>query len=364
MPHSKIGGVVLTGIGNPANVLRFSKELSLPTLRPGEILVKVNACSINPIDAWMTTGYLYGLMQFVRPLPCVALGRDFSGVVAAVNPSLGSQICVGEEVMGVCNLLSTQHQGFAEYVTVPSSFVVSKPANVTHSQAAASVFSGTTAYHAIRELGLSSSQRVLIHGASGSVGSFATILASEKGLEVHAMASAEKHDWMKSIGANHVWEYMDNNVWEKLEQIRFDGVLETISGEDHEMRSSRLLRSQGRLTTTVAKHFMDLDKSPLIGVPTMLIDYLRAFFHYRLQDVNYRWVLNRPDQRALHKVKSILEMDKYKPEVHEIEASDVNSIVEKLQHLLNRTGINADMKRFGKAEADKKLKQKTVLRFV
>ncbi|GHF80129.1 NADPH:quinone reductase [Streptomyces filamentosus] len=211
--------------------------LPRPVPGPGQILVAVRAAGVNPTD-WKhrTAGF------FVDRLPLV-LGWDVSGVVAAVGFGV-TLFKPGDEVFG---MLPYPHGvgSHAEYVTGPARAFAAKPAGLDHVQAGALPLAALTAYQALVDTaGVRAGQRVLVHGAAGGVGHLAVQIAKARGAYVIGTASAPKHDFLRSLGADEVVDYRTTDFRDAVRDV--DVVLDTVSG-DTRVRSLDVLRPGGVL---------------------------------------------------------------------------------------------------------------------
>ncbi|RXZ72518.1 nuclear transport factor 2 family protein [Agromyces albus] len=217
------------------------KEIDVPKPAPGisEILVAVRAAGVNPTD-WSNRARVTTIAR----MPIV-LGWDVSGVVEAVG--LGVTLFKpGDEVFGM--LPYPQGVGsHAEYVTAPARVFTHKPAGIDHVQAGALPLAALTAYQALVETaGLRAGQRVLIHAAAGGVGHLAVQIAQSRGAYVIGTASAAKHDFVRSLGADEVIDYHTVDVAEAVSDI--DVVLDPISFDSAgRARSLAVLRTGGTL---------------------------------------------------------------------------------------------------------------------
>ena len=188
--------------GSP-EVLKL-EDVEKPTVAANQVLVKVHAASVNPLD-WH---YLRGTPYIVRIDAGIGtpndprLGVDFAGTVEAVGSDV-KRFKPGDEVFG------GRTGAFGEYVTVREDrVVVLKPTNVTFDQAAAVPIAGITALQALRDKGrVQPGQRVLINGASGGVGTFAVQIAKAYGAEVTGVCSTRNVELVRSLGADHVIDY-------------------------------------------------------------------------------------------------------------------------------------------------------------
>lgn len=216
-------------------------DLPVPALGPSEVLVRVHAAGVNPTD-WLhrNTGLYLGKPPFV-------VGWDVSGVVEAV----GAGVTIrkpGDEVFGMLDY-PRGAGGYAEYAAVPARNVVPKPATLDHVHAAALPVVGLTAWQALVETAdVQPGQRVLIHAAAGGVGHVAVQIAKARGAYVIGTASAAKHAFVRSLGADEVIDYTTADFAETLRDI--DVVLDTV-GAEYGTRSLRTMRRGGVLVAIV-----------------------------------------------------------------------------------------------------------------
>jgi NADPH:quinone reductase-like Zn-dependent oxidoreductase len=197
--------IVYTKYGSP-DVLQF-KEVEKPTPKENEVLVKIHAASANPAD-WHTmraAPFLARLVNgFFKPKN-PRLGADVAGRVEAVGRTV-TQFQVGDDVFGCLSL--NEMSSFAEYVCAREDTLALKPARMTFEQAAAVPLAAFTALQGLRDTGqIHSGQKVLINGASGGVGTFAVQIAKSFGAEVTGVCSTRNLDMVRSIGADHVIDY-------------------------------------------------------------------------------------------------------------------------------------------------------------
>jgi NADPH:quinone reductase-like Zn-dependent oxidoreductase len=198
--------VVYTKYG-PPDVLEL-REVDRPTPKDDEVLIKVQAASINAADWHLLTAdiFLVRLMTggVLKPKNTI-LGADVAGRVEAVGRSV-KQFRPGDAVFG--DVLAYGSGSFAEYVSAPESALAPKPANLSFEQAAAAPLAAMTALQGLRDKGqIRPGQKVLIQGASGGVGTFAVQIAKSFGAEVTAVCSTRNADQARSLGADHVIDY-------------------------------------------------------------------------------------------------------------------------------------------------------------
>jgi len=183
-------------------------EVEKPTPAADEVLVKVHAVSINMADRYLISGkpLMVRLMTggLLRP-KLTRLGADVAGEVVAAGRAVRS-FKVGDAVFA--DLAACGFGGYSEYVTVPEKFLAHMPGNLSYEQAAAVPMAAVTALQAIRDKsGVRAGQKVLIHGASGGVGTYAVQMVKALGAEVTAVCSTKNVEMVRSLGADHVIDY-------------------------------------------------------------------------------------------------------------------------------------------------------------
>jgi len=185
-----------------ADALRIA-DVPVPAPGPTEVLVRVHAAGVVPVD-WKTRAGA-GVAGLLGPAPCI-LGWDVSGVVEQLGGGV-TRFGVGDAVYGRPRFLH-QAAGYAEYVTAPSRHLARKPASLDHVHAAELPLAGLTAWQALIDTAdLQPGQRVLIHAAGGGVGHLAVQLARWREAHVTGTASAAKHDRLRALGADELIDY-------------------------------------------------------------------------------------------------------------------------------------------------------------
>ena len=217
--------IVYTKYG-PPEVIEL-KEVEKPTPKDNEVLVKVHAASVNPLDwhALRGTPFMFRLMGggLLKPKNKI-LGADVAGRVEAVGRNV-KQFQPGDEIFG--DLYWCGSGGFAEYVSVPENALALKPASTTFEEAAAVPQAAFTALHGLRDKGqVQPGQKVLINGASGGVGVFAVQIAKSFGAEVTGVCSTRNLDMVRSIGADQVIDYTQEDFTQNGQ--RYDLILDNV----------------------------------------------------------------------------------------------------------------------------------------
>ncbi|MFD5148689.1 NADP-dependent oxidoreductase [Streptomyces sp. NPDC058401] len=274
--------IVVSQWGGPEVLTETEQDRPEPAV--GEVLVRVHAAGVNPVD-WKTraTG---GLISW-GPVP--AVGWDVSGTVEAVGPGV-TVFQPGDEVFGMPRF-PHQAGAYAEYVTAPARHFARKPASIDHVRAAALPLASLTAWQALTDTAdLRAGQRVLVHAAAGGVGHFAVQIAKALGAYVIGTASAPKHEFVRSLGADEVIDYRTTAFEDAVADV--DVVIDAIGG-DYGPRSLKVLRPGGHLITLTSPDQVPADAE---GFRT-------------------GWTLVEPDYAGLRAVAALVEEGKLRPAV-------------------------------------------------
>ena len=231
--------IVIREAGGPEKLALETRPVPQPG--PGEVLVRVEYASVNPVD--------WKLQQWGRlPFPAVP-GADLSGEIVSLGEGVTGWDC-GDAVIAAVDQVAGQGS-YAEYVPVALASMVRKPDSLTHAQAAGLP---TTAIAAWRYLAtaaaLKAGERVLIQGGAGGVGSMALQLAKAKGAYVYATASARNADYLRGLGADVAIDYRAQRFEDVARDV--DVVFDTVGGETLE-RSAAVLRDGGRLVSAAGR---------------------------------------------------------------------------------------------------------------
>lgn len=294
------------------DVLEYG-ELPVPKPGPGEVLVKVCAAGVNPVDYKIRDGEMKPLVKFKFPL---VLGSELSGVVEAVGSGV-TQFGAGDAVFARMGLRSIG--AYAEYAVVEAEHAAHKPANLTHVQAAAVPLAALTAWQALFERGqLQSGQKVLIHAGLGGVGSFAIQLARHAGATVATTVGQRNLAVAQSLGANVAIDYRSQRFDELVSS--YDLVLDT-QGGDIQARSFRVLRPGGRLVTVVG--MPDRAFAKAMGLPAPL----GWLFHWMNRNqramaqrsgTNFDYLFMRPCGKQLAQIADLIAQDVVKPVLDQV----------------------------------------------
>lgn len=220
------------------------EDVPLPAIADDDVLIRVYAAAVNPVDWKIREGHLQSFLPYQLPL---VLGWDVSGVVEAVGAKV-TTCKPGDEVYSRPNI--ERDGAYAEYIAVKASEVALKPQTIDHVHAAAVPLAGITAWHCLFESAqLSAGQRVLIHAAAGGVGSYAVQFAHWKGAYVIGTASARNRDFLMELGANEVIDYQSTRFEDVVEPV--DVVFDTMGGDVQE-RSWQVVKPGGILVSIIS----------------------------------------------------------------------------------------------------------------
>jgi NADPH:quinone reductase-like Zn-dependent oxidoreductase len=220
-----------------------------PEPLPTEVVVRVKAAGINPVEAFIRSGQFPLLGQ-----PPFTLGWDISGIVETVVPG-ATRFSVGDEVYGM-PLFPRPARAYAELVASPSRQLARKPATIDHVHAAGLPLVGLTAWQSLVDVArVKEGDRVLVHAGAGGVGHIAVQIAKAKGAYVLTTVSGAKQDFVRSLGVDEVIDHETRDFVEAIHDV--DIVLETVGG-NYGPRSLQVLRPGGLLVTIVDRLNADL----------------------------------------------------------------------------------------------------------
>lgn len=196
-------------------------SLNKPEAGEGEVLIRVKAAGVNPVDAAVARGMLDGAIP--GEFPAIP-GWDVAGVVEDRGHA-ARRFQEGDEVYAYARRPKVQHGTFAEYVVLPEAYVAHRPKEISMEASGGIPLVGLTAYQSLFDAGkLEEGQTVLILGASGGVGTLAIQLAKSAGAKVIGVASQKNHDYMKELGADETIDYQNNHVGEAVNEMEPNGV--------------------------------------------------------------------------------------------------------------------------------------------
>lgn len=283
--------IVLTAFGGIENLQL--QQVSVPSVDAGELLVRVVATSINPLDYQIRRGDYPGYVV----LPAIT-GHDVSGVVERVGPGV-TGFRPGDEVFYTPKIFGPKGGSYAEYNVVPQELVTHKPVNLSHEQAASITLVGGTAWEAIvTRARLQPAESILVHGGAGGVGTIAIQLAKAMGARVFTTCRSEQAEYLMSLGADATIDYERADYVEEIARLAggsgVNVVLDTIGGKTLE-RSPHVLADGGRVVSLVD-----------IATPQNLVAAWGV-------NAEYHFVFTRQNRGKLLALKALLERGLIRP---------------------------------------------------
>ncbi len=281
--------IVINEYGS-ADVLEY-KEVPQPQLQPDHLLIEMHATSVNPVDYKIREGELKILTGLRKPKIRI-LGFDVAGEVVETGAHVKS-FRPGDQVYALMGM--AKGGAYAEYITVPESSAVSKPANLTYEEAAAVPLTALTALRALRERGkISSGKKVIINGASGGVGTFSVQIAKALGAVVSGVCSTKNVEFVQSLGADNVVDYSkeDFTTHTQAYDIIYDVVANTSFSA-----CKNALTPNGIYITTVP------------GPATFLQVVLTSL----MPGKKATYIMVKPDGKDLDFIRELIEAEKVKP---------------------------------------------------
>jgi NADPH2:quinone reductase len=283
--------IVLTAFGGIENLQL--QEVPVPSVDAGELLVRVVATAINPLDYQIRRG---DYPSYV-PLPAIT-GHDVSGVVERAGPGV-TDFKPGDEVFYTTKIFGPKGGSYAEYNVVPQELVTHKPVNLSHAQAASITLVGGTAWEAlVTRARLQPAESILVHGGAGGVGTIAIQLAKAMGARVFTTCRSEQSEFLISLGADATIDYERSDYVQEIARLTggsgVNVVLDTIGGKTLE-RSPHVLADGGRVVSLVD-----------IATPQNLVAAWGV-------NAEYHFVFTRQNRGKLVALKALLERGLIRP---------------------------------------------------
>jgi len=305
-----------------------SKEINKPGIKANDVLVKISASSVNTVDTMIRN---MGPALPLSPAAPALLGMDFAGKVEAVGENV-KDFSIGDEVYGCAGGLADLPGTLADYIAADSDLVALKPKNISMREAAALPLVAITAYEGLIRAGVSTGQKVLVHGGSGGVGHVALQLAKEMGAEVFSTGGGDKQlALIEKLGAtpiNYKTESVEDYVQKYTEGHGFDVVYDSVGGANL-INSFNATKLNGHVATTVSLLELDLSIAHFKGLSLHVVFMLIPMLH------NY----NRKDHaHILREVAKIIEAGKLKPVVDDNRFS-LDQVNEAHAHLESKKAI-------------------------
>ena len=329
---------VIKGFGNAEDVFQVDSKFT-QRFGKNDILIRVRAVSVNPIDVKIRRGYIASLLSRVARFKGssvfpILLGRDCSGEVVAVGDKV-TKFFSGDEVYALSGFLGGT---YAQLAVVSAESAALKPKTIDHREAASIPFVAATAYSALVEtVGLSRTnsrgKKVLVHGGTGGVGSFAVQLLKAWGATVAVTCSAENASLALSLGADKVIDYKTSDFTREIRD--YDVVLDTVGGSDYERRSLKVLKMYGGASyvTIVTPRVTFLSKFPPV------LGEIAYLWYYRIKIIMNRMLGGRGfyystvnlSGKTLEVVSEMVDRGEIKPVIDAVYSFD--EIVAAHQHV-------------------------------
>jgi len=298
--------VVSDGSGSPGG-LRL-EYIPRPTPIGTEVLVRVHAAGVNPVD-WKTHAGAAAAVFGSGPVPVV--GWDVSGVVEALGGGV-TTLGVGDEVFGM-PWFPRPAGAYSDYVTAPSRQLARKPASLSHEQAAGVPLAALTAWQVLIDTAeVKPGQRVLVHAAAGGVGHLAVQLAKHRGAYVIATARAARHEWLRGLGADETVDYTTTPTEQTAADV--DVVVDLV-GAEVSLRSLPVVR-EGGLVVAVSSFSPGLAQAA------------------KARGVRATGVLVEPDGASLRQIAQLFDAGELQVEISDV--FDLTAVAE--AHELGRHG--------------------------
>ncbi|XP_053191636.1 reticulon-4-interacting protein 1 homolog, mitochondrial [Scomber japonicus] len=329
------------------DALRFTRNASFPIIHyPNEVIVRVFAAALNPIDVSMRGGYGSATLSMKRdPLNIkqtgsefpLILGRDVSGVVMERGLDV-KYFNEGDEVWAA---IPPWKQGsLAEFVVLSANEISHKPKSLSHTEAAAIPYVATTAWSALVNTGgltkdNCAKKRILILGGSGGVGTFAIQMLKAWGAHVTVTCSQNAEDFVKGLGADHVVDYTAGPVEQPLSALeKFDLILDNVGGDTEQWALGLLKPWCGAKYVTLVTPF--LQNTDLLGIADGMLQTAATMttkaLKHLVKGVHYRWGFFAPSGPALDEIREIVDAGQIHAVVEEtFSFSQVPKAFEKLE---------------------------------
>jgi NADPH:quinone reductase len=285
--------IVLKKFGGPDSF--ELQDVAVPEVGIGELLVRVIATAINPLDYQIRRG---DYPEYV-PLPAI-IGHDVSGVVEKVGPGV-IDFKLGDEVFYTPKIFGPKGGSYAQYNVVPEALVTHKPANLSHEEAASTTLVGGTAWEAlVTRAKLNPAESVLIHGGAGGVGSIAIQLAKAMGATVYTTCRSRDLEFVRQLGADHAIDFTSQDYIKEIADLTgkkgVNVVFDTIGGMTLS-QSPHVLGDAGRVVSIVD-----------LATPQNLVAAWGV-------NAEYHFVFTRQNRGKLQALKTLLESGRVRPVV-------------------------------------------------
>jgi len=288
-------------------------DIPKPTIGTDDVLVKVIATSINPLDKMVRNGEFKQLLKYKKPF---TLGHDVVGVITEIGSSV-QKFKVGDSVFSRPRDLRIG--SFAEYIAINEADIALKPSNLTFSDAAAVPLVALASWQALVERAhIKPGDKILIHGGGGGLGSTAVQLAHHLGAKVATTVSTHNIELVKKLGANIVIDYTKEDFSTKLSD--YDFVLDSVGGSNLE-KSLTILKPGGLAISVVGPP--DVDFAKQLGAPAPIGFYMHLLSHKirkqaKALNVRYEFMFMKSSGSQLEKLRLLYEKGELQPVIDRI----------------------------------------------
>lgn len=314
--ENSMKAIISNGYGS-ASVLQYT-SVEKPIPKTNQLLVKIYATSVNPIDWKIRKGLLKLFTGNKFPM---LLGFDISGEVVEVGNSV-TRFQPGDQIYAYLD--SFPGGAYAEYAVVSEQAACLKPSNMTHTQAAAVPLAALTALQGLRDGGIQQGHHILINGSSGGVGSFAVQIAKAFSAEVTAVCSTKNIELVKSLGADRIINYKIQNFTQ--DKAKYDIVFNTVANQSFS-RCKRILKPNGVYLTTL---------------PTA-DSFVQSFLTSVMPGKKAKLIMVKPSSKDLACLKELIEVDKIRSVIEQtyplLEVAKAHSISEQ-GHVVGKLAIS------------------------
>ncbi|TWT50879.1 Zinc-type alcohol dehydrogenase-like protein [Rubripirellula amarantea] len=266
-------------------------DVAKPEIKSGHVLVKIAASSVNTVDTMIRK---MGKDLPLSPDSPAILGMDFAGTIEAVGDGV-SGYAVGDEVYGCAGGLADLPGTLAEFIVADTRLIAHKAKNLSMKEAAALPLVGITAYEGLTRAGVTSGQKVLVHGGSGGVGHIAIQLAKHMGADVYSTGGGERQialiEKLGAIGINYKTESVDQYVAKHTNGAGFDVVFDSVGGANL-TKSFEASALNGQVATTVSMCELDLTPAHFKGLSLHVVFMLIPMLH-NFNRESHAEILNR-----------------------------------------------------------------------
>lgn len=260
-------------------------QVEKPTLKPGHVLIKIAASSINTVDTMIRQ---MGSDLPLSPAAPAILGMDFAGTIESVDETVEG-FSVGDDVYGCVGGLADLQGTLAEYVVADVQLIAHKPKNLSIKEAAALPLVAITAYEGLTRAGVSKGQKVLVHGGAGGVGHIAIQLANYFGAEVYATGGTDEQlEVIKQLNAtpiNYKTETVEQYVEKYTNNAGFDVVFDSVGGPNL-LNSFNAAALNGHIATTVSLCEIDLTTAHFKGLSLHVVFMLIPMLHNYKREIH------------------------------------------------------------------------------